>query len=356
MMRHRPLPTTVRCRHPAGMSMIELLVAMAIGLILTAGIVQIFVGSKETYRFQEALSRIQETGRYATQRVSRDLRMTGYQGCAGDAMTVTDHRSSPNQSFSEQFGEGIRGFAVGANGQPPDKPGIKEVSPAPDTEGLRLSVMQPTDVEFEDSDPPALKLKDGIREEFEKCDAVFLEDRDCGFGKMFISGSSKNAANMNTNGTGSCPTGNENMNPGKLDEPWPNIEGARAMKARRFIYFVKENDNGEPALWLWQGDGGGSGESFELVEGVEDLHVEYGIDDGGEKDAVDRYETVGAVEDDEWSDVVAVRVSFLVRSRAENVTDEAQTVSFPPGTEYTASDRRLRQTFTTTVAFRNRIP
>lgn len=48
----------------AGFSLIELLVAMAIGLVLTGGLYQVFVGSNNTYSMNERLSRVQENGRF----------------------------------------------------------------------------------------------------------------------------------------------------------------------------------------------------------------------------------------------------------------------------------------------------
>jgi type IV pilus assembly protein PilW len=55
-----------------------------------------------------------------------------------------------------------------------------------------------------------------------------------------------------------------------------------------------------------------------------------------------------------FNDVVAVRVMLLVRSVDDNVTDTPQTYTYN-GVTQTADDRRLRQSFSATVALRNRI-
>jgi type IV pilus assembly protein PilW len=335
------------------------MVALAIGTLLLAGVVQIFVGNKESYRFQQALSRVEETGRYSVSRISRDMRMAGYQGCGGSAMEIADYRKNPPASLATQFTDGVRGFTVDSVGIKADNPPLLKdapVTPDAGSEGLVVSRMSDTNITFEDTDPPAIAVKkdgDKDREAFKKCDVVFMVDRDCGFGRAFVAGSSENAAKMNFNGTGSCATGNvkhKGLSPG-----WPGDTGdSRALKVERFIYYIKTNDNGEPTLHRWTGNGQGTGKEVELVEGVEAMHVEYGVDTGKEENAVDEYKTVDSVSN--WDKVLAARVSFLVRSRENNITETSQTVSWPPGKTFTPADTRLRQVFTTTIAFRNRLP
>ena len=72
-------------RGQAGLSLVELMIAMVIGLVLMTGVLQIFLGSKRVYTTQDALSRIQENGRLAVDFLSRDTRMAGYAGCASGA-------------------------------------------------------------------------------------------------------------------------------------------------------------------------------------------------------------------------------------------------------------------------------
>lgn len=60
-----------------GLSLIELMVAMGLGLLLVFGIGTIYVGSKQTYRMQEANARVQETGRFALEAIGRSLRQAG---------------------------------------------------------------------------------------------------------------------------------------------------------------------------------------------------------------------------------------------------------------------------------------
>lgn len=61
-----------------GLSLVEILVALTISLFLIAGVIQLFIGSKQTYRFNDAQSRLQENGRFAIDRMAWDIRMAGY--------------------------------------------------------------------------------------------------------------------------------------------------------------------------------------------------------------------------------------------------------------------------------------
>ena len=65
-----------------GFGVIELMVAVAISLLLLAGVVAIFVSSKNSYETNERLSRIQENGRFALNTIMTDLRASGFVGCA----------------------------------------------------------------------------------------------------------------------------------------------------------------------------------------------------------------------------------------------------------------------------------
>ena len=65
-------------RRQRGMSLVELMVAMTIGLIITVVIANLFIGTKETYRTQDDLSRMQENLRFAFQVIGRTVRLAGY--------------------------------------------------------------------------------------------------------------------------------------------------------------------------------------------------------------------------------------------------------------------------------------
>ena len=77
-----------RFHRQAGVGLVEIMVAVTLSLILTAGLVQVYTGNKQTYRIQESLSRVQENGRFALDFITRDLRSAGFLGCAGTTTKI----------------------------------------------------------------------------------------------------------------------------------------------------------------------------------------------------------------------------------------------------------------------------
>ena len=65
-------------RRQAGLTLLELMIALSLGLLLLVGIGTIYVGSSQTYRVQEQNARIQESGRYALEVIGRSVRQAGY--------------------------------------------------------------------------------------------------------------------------------------------------------------------------------------------------------------------------------------------------------------------------------------
>jgi type IV pilus assembly protein PilW len=61
-----------------GFSLIELMIAVTIGLLVTLVVGNLFVGTKQTFRTQDDTSRMQEDARFALQTLSREIRMAGY--------------------------------------------------------------------------------------------------------------------------------------------------------------------------------------------------------------------------------------------------------------------------------------
>lgn len=80
-------------RHAAGMSLIELMVAMVLGLLVAAGIVSIFLSTSASSRAQNQLAQVQEEGRYAIGRIMDDLRMVNAQYCSSTGGVASQTRS-----------------------------------------------------------------------------------------------------------------------------------------------------------------------------------------------------------------------------------------------------------------------
>jgi len=80
-----------------GLSLVELMIAMVLGLIIISAVLYVFAGNRASYSHQESLSHIQESGRFALELLSRDIRMAGYAGCGNlrETNPVTNISPSP---------------------------------------------------------------------------------------------------------------------------------------------------------------------------------------------------------------------------------------------------------------------
>ena len=61
----------------SGFSLIELMISLVLGLIITGGVIQIMVSSRVTNNLNQAVSQVQESGRFIMTRLSRELYETG---------------------------------------------------------------------------------------------------------------------------------------------------------------------------------------------------------------------------------------------------------------------------------------
>jgi type IV pilus assembly protein PilW len=116
------------------------------------------------------------------------------------------------------------------------------------------------------------------------------------------------------------------------------------------IYYIRPSASGSgPALWRIVGNA----EPQELVEGVERMEIQYGVDTNDDL-LVDAYQTASAVTD--WAQVLSVSLAVLIRSpeQSADASPNARTFNMLGTTVGPFSDKRPRILFTTTVALRNR--
>jgi type IV pilus assembly protein PilW len=94
---------TPRHRHEqrarqAGLSLVELLVALTIGLFLMAGAISVFGKTRDLYRTNEATARLQDSARYAMSTLEGDLRMASHWGPSNRADFITN-AAAPGQTL-----------------------------------------------------------------------------------------------------------------------------------------------------------------------------------------------------------------------------------------------------------------
>lgn len=75
--------------HQAGMTLVELLVAMTIGLFLIGGALYVYSQSRNSYQAGDSLARLQESARFALDTLEPDVRLAGYWGRHAEPALVT---------------------------------------------------------------------------------------------------------------------------------------------------------------------------------------------------------------------------------------------------------------------------
>ena len=128
-------------------------------------------------------------------------------------------------------------------------------------------------------------------------------------------------------------------------------------------YYIGTTSSGEHALYRLAMDKGVAGTPEELVEGVEDMQVLYGVDPSWTPTSHGppvKYVTADKVTD--FKQVVSVRLGLLVDTTTDVTTSKDNqtytiadtTIQAATGTHQHPKDNKLRFPITTTIKLRNR--
>jgi len=75
----------------AGFTLVELMVAMAIGMIVILGLMVAFDANRENFRFNNQMLQLHDSGRFALDSIIQDLRMAGDAGCIRSSLDGEDN-------------------------------------------------------------------------------------------------------------------------------------------------------------------------------------------------------------------------------------------------------------------------
>lgn len=78
-------------RQNAGFGLVEIMVALVLGLIVVMGILQIFSSARATWLSQSSAARLQEDARFILSKLTQEVRMTGMYGCLAFDSTVASN-------------------------------------------------------------------------------------------------------------------------------------------------------------------------------------------------------------------------------------------------------------------------
>lgn len=351
-----------------GFSLVELMVALVIGLLLVAGVIELFVNSRQMYRVQDMKARMQEDGRYAVFRISKLLSRTGYLGCnsiqSRDGSEITNTLNNADSYFWD-FDVPLTGHK--SNGDGSWTPALTDI-PSVDTNSdvLTLRTVDELYIQIDEHDvggsedadvenysaplkiPAANGLTPCSTDEDSpnykaSCSNIVMVS-DCENTAIFqVTNDPTADGTLEHVVGGSAAPGNSTSNLGAtFRRGWLNTIASHS--------FYVSSQSGTPSLY--EKVGGNNAEV--VVDGVETIKVEYGIDDNNDLN-VDKYVNASGVTD--WSEIVSVKISLVMINTDPNQnTDVAvgDSAYFLDGIEYKPKDGRLRQVFTKTIALRNR--
>jgi type IV pilus assembly protein PilW len=252
-----------------GLSLVELLVAIALGLLILLGVISIFSASRGNYQFQQSSSAVQESGRIALEVMSRDIRMTGFSGCN-------------NINFTRNRTDAVFSNAVALSGvNSPAAATPDTITLVRGSEGLTtvaagaqaaLTTAPLTDVAAIGSPAPNDRI-------------------------LFTDCSSTEVATV-LNTAGNVIT---------LANPLVGIYGpaSRVLRYETVVYSVAGGQ-------LMRSINGGAPQA--LVENVQNLKFTYGVDNNGDRSVDEYIADPGAVAPVRWGEVMAVNVNLTLNS------------------------------------------
>jgi len=397
------MPTLVRPRLPRGFSIIELMVAMALGLIVVMALVFPYLSSKATLTRQGQLSALENGIRTAFNFFASDVRMAGHYGCA-DVSTLRTNIASPDALTS--FDVGVEGYtakqtstglalpsSAPANETDPTQwetntanasPGgvvtntvplgtvggtgaggaLNGVTPGTDilfvrtVTGSRLRLLADANVgtgqDVLQVETPASNTQcaGGTTGVGDFCANSYALITSCTQARAFI---------IDSVAAGSGGVDQIKLTGTMQADPVYAATTSEVMPLRVAAYYVKASQNGATtSLYRRLFDGtSAAGVEQELIDHVDTMQIRYGVDTSSPADgAIDQYVPAHRVSD--WSRVLAIRVSLLMHA-ADPVSGDLASLLASSATvngltvTYATGDRRDHKVFTTTVALRNRL-
>lgn len=362
-------------RHQMGLSVVELLVSLAIGMAVIAGSIQVVVSSKRSFMDQDEVTFIQTNARFALDLISKDIRMAGYLGCA------TQNSVQTANSIADDAGgyislHGLRGFEGSTTTSSFLADFQAKATVGTDAVLIRRAADSgEMDVGKHVAAAATIHLWD--THNYKEGSTLMIADASCrNVGIFQVSGPNGLPANHINHNVGSgtknctkivkgnfvCSASCKAVSCGGYGTATGSYgPGSKVMEFVSNAYYIGESSvmPGMPALrrQVFNADGAPSTSSEEIALGVEDMEILYGVDSNGDGD-VDQSRQAdqmdldgnGTVTDEEWDQVLNVKISLVFRSQAPVLANaEKRTLA---GKDY--EDRFMRQAVNSTIRIRNR--
>jgi len=324
------LKDPIQPNHPRrnGFTLIELMIAMLISIFLLAGVIQMFAASKQTYRLQDGLARLQENARFSLDLIAGEIRLAGFKGCysAGEENMVNTLNET---GYELQLNVALTGFESDGSNYTASAGSVWGEVPNEITEAIAtipaglsssdiLTIRRVADQGLQLAEKmvdssAVLKAVNGAAPVPEDCEILMVSD--CTRSAIFqATGVTQPNGNGNVNivhQQGTCVPGNATK---------PLVEGAGepfgpdatvySMATTTFYIAPSDIDNadGDTVLSLWRKEFDENPQ--ELVAGVESMQFLYGID--SDTDGVPNYYSRAGGE--ELSAAVSIRVDLVLNT------------------------------------------
>ena len=361
------LTSETRLLSQKGLSIVELLISMVIGLAVIAGSVQVVMNSKREFIDQNEIQFIQTNARYAIEVMKKDLLMAGYLGCAvGDEIDVANTLNNDAGGFASLSGlVGYEGDGANALDVYPDA--YKDEAIA-ETDTVLIRYANPNEkMEVQSHNPYIAQLTMWDTPTYGSGSTMVIAESNCRAVGIFqvsaVSGSTISHGMGSSGGTYNCTNvlrGDINCSMSSCGENscggYTNISrgytaGSQIMPFVSHAYYVGPSSvvPGMNALKreVFNSSGIPATAPEEIALGVDDFEIVYGVD-SNENGNIDSYVSANSVSD--WNRVVNVKLTLVLRSRSPvHLEDHSNTLS---GVTYT--DRFLRSMVNSTIKIRNR--
>ncbi len=361
----------------AGLSLIELLIAMVLSILLLGGVVTMFISSKGTYELNDRLARVEENGRFAISSMVQPIRNAGYFGCTNQFPVGTAPTSTLNSPAGYSLAANFLQFAVMGF----DYTGSGTWSPALDTSFVQ-SPANNGDVlviHFPIPNVPPIELTTDMASptsqinvtKFPAGNAPFQNNQvlmiaNCK-NQSFFQATSYDAANgiiqhialppaIDFSYLGnSSPPDLVTAFPGPHNPPLDDGGTSIVVPIQSMVFYLRNSSSGTGTS-LWRRVDTNTPE--ELVEGVDAMQIKFGVDTDG-NGQVDQYlDPSDPLVTANPQAIIAVQIGLVVSSLQEYGTIPADTKDYDLFNDGTVDlpapgDHRLRQVFTTTATLRN---
>jgi type IV pilus assembly protein PilW len=354
-----------------GFSLVEMMVAITLALIVTIGVVSVFVGSRAAFQATSGTAELTDGGRFALNFIANSVRGAGYMGCAtaSHVQGILNNSTTLPMSFNEALG----GFeanntGVGAAYAVALPPVAGDGNAAHWVGGLdaTLAALPVTNSPVTNSDVLVVRstpanaqtsyvsvIVDGSAQLTVNTQGSLQVGQiavvsDCYKAVAFqITGLTLGANSVVTHNAGA---GNSTASFGPLSF----TAGTQVTPVDTVVYYIGPGADGDGALFVDDLNAVPFVGPTELVPDIEAMQILYGLDTNSSQ-TVSEYVTADQVAD--FNTVMSVKVAVLAASAPGSAkTAVANTYSLLGTTVTAPIDTRARQVFQQTIAVRNALP